>query len=74
MGVFALSALAILAALVIHAPSISVLFVWPQILVIAIVIAIIELISKGWQDNFLIPLFTAGLMWLLLYPGVPLIT
>jgi dolichol kinase len=40
----------------------------------ALIIALVELVSKGWQDNFLIPLFTAGLMWIFLYPGVPLIS
>jgi dolichol kinase len=73
-GVFIFSSLAILAAILIHAPSISILATWVYILVTGLVIAIVELVSRGWLDNFLIPLFTASLMWLLLYPGVPLIS
>jgi len=74
IGVFIFTAFAIATAIAIHAPSISILAVWLQILVMALVIALVELISRGWQDNFLIPLFTAALMWILLYPGVPLIS
>jgi dolichol kinase len=73
-GVLIFSFLAISTAVVTHAPSISIYTTWLQILIIALLIAIIELLSRGWHDNFLIPLFTAALMWILLYPGVPLIT
>jgi dolichol kinase len=73
IGVFIFTAFAIITAVALHAPTISILSVWLEILIMAFVIAFVELISRGWQDNFLIPLFTAGLMWILLYPGVPLI-
>ena len=73
-GVFIFSSLSIVTAIVTHAPSISIPIVWMHIIVIALVIALVELFSRGWLDNFLIPLVTAALMWLFLYPGVPLIS
>jgi dolichol kinase len=73
-GVFVFSAVAIMFSIMAHAPSISILNIWAFIFFTSIVIALIEIISKGWQDNFLIPLITAALMWIFLYPGVPLIS
>ena len=73
-GVFIFSSLSLITAIVTHAPAISILLVWLEIIVIAFVIALVEIFSRGWLDNFLIPLVTAALMWILLYPGVPLIS
>ncbi|MGY5876634.1 MAG: hypothetical protein RTU30_12870 [Candidatus Thorarchaeota archaeon] len=45
-----------------------------QIAIIGLVVTFIELISIGWTDNFFIPLVTAYLMWILIYPGMVLVT
>jgi dolichol kinase len=73
-SVFIFSSMAIITAILTHAPLISILATFPLILIMGLAIALIELFSRGWLDNFLIPLFTAVLMWLLFYPGVPLIS
>jgi dolichol kinase len=37
---------------------------------IGAVVAIVEILSIGWIDNFAIPFATALLMWVLLFPAL----
>ncbi|TFF92238.1 hypothetical protein EU546_07720 [Candidatus Thorarchaeota archaeon] len=44
----------------------------PHITLVAFAVAITELLSTGWMDNFFIPLVTSFMMWVLLFPTMPL--
>ncbi len=68
LGVFMFSCLSVLIAMVIFVSGISPLSILPQITLVALVIAIIELLSIAWTDNFLIPIATAIVMWLVIFP------
>ncbi len=70
-GVWAMTVVSILVAMFIYSDACP-LCVLIQIALIGIVIMILELFSIGWTDNFLIPLATAFLMWLLIFPSMPL--
>ncbi|MDF1537843.1 MAG: hypothetical protein P1Q69_02965 [Candidatus Thorarchaeota archaeon] len=72
LGVWALSMLSILVAIVVHSPDICPLCFLLQITLIGFAIMLTELLSIGWTDNFFIPLVTAVLVWLLIFPGMPL--
>ncbi|MFW9919447.1 MAG: hypothetical protein ACFFED_07595 [Candidatus Thorarchaeota archaeon] len=71
-GVWTMTIVSIMVAMFLYSIDACPLCVIGQIAVIGIVIMIIELFSIGWTDNFLIPLATAFLMWLLIFPGMPL--
>ncbi|MFW9908340.1 MAG: hypothetical protein ACFFEF_07175 [Candidatus Thorarchaeota archaeon] len=71
-GVWGMTVISILLAMLIYSVDMCPFCVIGQIAIIGTVIMIIELFSIGWTDNFLIPLATAFLMWLLIYPGMPL--
>ena len=68
LGVFAFSFLSVIVAMLSFSSGISPLSVLPQIALIALVITVIELLSIAWTDNFLIPLATAIVMWLIIFP------
>ncbi|MFW9804016.1 MAG: hypothetical protein ACFFFC_15240 [Candidatus Thorarchaeota archaeon] len=68
LGVFAFSLLSVVTAMLIFPSGISPLLVLPQIAAVALVIAVIELLSIAWTDNFLIPILTAILIWQVLFP------
>ena len=72
IGVFVFSMLSILVALAVFSVDTCPLCVLPQIAIIAGGITLVELFSRGWMDNFFIPLLTALLMWQLLFPGMTL--
>ncbi len=72
IGVFIFSILAILISLTYYWGDVCPLCVFPEIVLIALVIVSTELFSTGWTDNFLIPLTTAILMWILIFPTMPL--
>nr|KXH78132.1 MAG: hypothetical protein AM324_10850 [Candidatus Thorarchaeota archaeon SMTZ1-83] len=42
--------------------------VLPQVTLIALILAVLELLSVAWTDNLLLPLGTALMMWQLLFP------
>ncbi len=73
LAVFVFTLLGIVSALAVYSTEVSPLASLPQIALIGLVVALIEVLSIGWTDNFFIPLVTAGLMWQLLFPGMPLL-
>ena len=72
IAVFVFSALSILTAITFFSVDTCPLCILPQIAIIAVCIALVELFSRGWMDNFFIPLITAVLMWQLIFPAMPL--
>jgi dolichol kinase len=72
-GVFLFTVIGVIVSLLIYSIDTHPFDVFPSLLIIGFVIAIIELISIGWTDNFFIPLTTALMMWLLLFPEMTLI-
>ena len=72
-GVFLFTLLGLIVALVLYSGSTNFITVLPSLVIIGIVIAIVELIAIGWTDNFFIPIITAFMMWLLLYPSMAII-
>ena len=70
VAVLAFTSIAIFTALVLFSSIGCPLCIIPQILLIGAVIAIVEIFSIGWIDNFAIPFATALLMWVLLFPGL----
>jgi dolichol kinase len=69
LGVFAFSCLSVIVAMLTFSSGISPLTVLPQIILVALVIAFIELLSIAWTDNFLIPIATAIVMWQVIFPA-----
>ena len=63
----------LIVALVLYSGGTNFITILPSLVVIGVVIAIIELIAIGWTDNFFIPITTAFMMWLLIYPSMTLI-
>lgn len=72
IAVFIFSALSILTAIAVFSVDTCPLCILPQIAIIAFCIVLVELFSRGWMDNFFIPLITAVLMWQLIFPTMPL--
>ena len=72
MGVFFVTIMALVTALAVFSTEVCPLCVLPQLVVIAFVVALIEMLSIGWTDNFFLPIATAILLWLIIYPGMPL--
>ena len=70
VAVLVFTSIAILTALALFSSVGCPLCIMPQILLIGAVIAIVEILSIGWIDNFVIPFATALLMWVLLFPGL----
>ena len=70
-AVFFFSALSLMVSLGLYS-DICPFCVIPQILFIAFVVAVAELLSRRWLDNLVLPLLTSVLMWLLLFPQTPL--
>ncbi len=68
-GVILFMFLSVSVSLVLFSIDTSPLSVLPEILVIALIAAILELISVAWTDNLLLPLGTSILMWQLLFSG-----
>jgi dolichol kinase len=64
------TSIAVLTALALYSSIGCSLYIIPQILLIGAVVAIVEILSIGWIDNFAIPFATALLMWILLFPGL----
>ncbi|UCH05866.1 MAG: hypothetical protein JSW05_06805 [Candidatus Thorarchaeota archaeon] len=57
-------------SLALYSADVFLLMVLPQVMLIALVLAVIELLSVAWTDNLLLPLGTALVMWQLLFPAV----
>lgn len=72
-GVWAMTVVSILVAMLMYHTDVCPFCVLPQIAGIGLAIMGIELFSRGWTDNFVIPLATSILMWVLIYPGMPLL-
>jgi dolichol kinase len=72
-GVWAMTTVSILVAMLMYHSDVCPFCVLPQIAVIGVAIMSVELFSRGWTDNFVIPLATSVLMWLLIYPGMSLL-
>lgn len=72
IGVFLFTSLAIITSLLVYSPETSILFILPEIFIVAILSTIAELLSVGWTDNFFIPMVTAFAMWIFVFPGSPL--
>ncbi len=68
LGVILFVFLSISVALVLYSTDVFLPNVLPQVMLIALVLAILELVSVAWTDNLLLPLGTALLMWQLLFP------
>ncbi len=45
----------------------------PQIALVSVAISLTELLSTGWLDNFFLPLVTSFMIWVLLFPTMPLV-
>jgi dolichol kinase len=69
LGVFMFGILSVLIALLTQGSQVCPLCVFPQILLVASVIALTEAFSIGWSDNFLIPILTAVVMISLIFPA-----
>lgn len=69
LGVFIFGLLSVLVALLAQGSGVCLLCLFPQILLVAGVIAITEALSIGWSDNFLIPILTAIVMISLIFPA-----
>ncbi|MHA2262035.1 MAG: hypothetical protein ACXAEN_06560 [Candidatus Thorarchaeota archaeon] len=72
LAVFVVSFLAFVVSLVIFSVDTCPLCVVPQLFVVAFAVTVIELLSVGWTDNFLIPIATAVLLWILVFPSMSL--
>ncbi|MBD3404627.1 MAG: hypothetical protein GF411_00650 [Candidatus Lokiarchaeota archaeon] len=72
ISVFLFSLLSLSTAIIFYS-DLCVICVFPHLMIIAAVIAFVELLSIGWTDNFLIPIITAILMWQMLFPTMPLL-
>ncbi|RDE14529.1 MAG: hypothetical protein C4K47_04120 [Candidatus Thorarchaeota archaeon] len=72
-AVFAFSALSLIVAMLLHSVDTQPFLVLPEILVVALVVSVVEAVSVGWTDNFLVPLTTAFLTWFLIFPTTPLL-
>ena len=70
VAVVVFTSIAVLTALALYSSIGCSLYIIPQILLIGAVVAIVEILSIGWIDNFAIPFATALLMWILLFPGL----
>jgi len=68
-GVFLFAILSVLVALLTQLNEVCPICVFPQILLVAAVIALTEAFSIGWSDNFLIPILTAIVMISFIFPG-----
>lgn len=71
-AVFVFSLLACIAALLLYSPG-SIVAVPFHILLIAGCISVLEFVSRRWLDNLLLPLGTAFLMWIMIFPGIVLL-
>ncbi|MFW9888391.1 MAG: hypothetical protein ACFFER_09425 [Candidatus Thorarchaeota archaeon] len=68
LGVFIFSCLSIIMAMLTFSSGFFALSILPQIVLVASVITIVELLSVAWEDNFLIPILTAIMMWQVVFP------
>lgn len=73
IAVLLFTVVSVVASLVAHGFHLMIITVLPQILIVGILTSIAEILSVGWTDNFLIPWVTSVSMWLLLFPGIPLL-
>jgi dolichol kinase len=68
LGVFIFSCLSVITAMIAFPSGVSLFSIPLQIMLVALVIAFIELLSIAWTDNFLIPILTAIVMWQVIFP------
>ncbi|MFX1368421.1 MAG: hypothetical protein ACFFAY_07475 [Promethearchaeota archaeon] len=73
LAVFIFGMLSVGVALFVYSVDTSPIEVLPQIFLIATAIALVEVFSIAWTDNFFLPFITAVLMWQLLFPSMILI-
>jgi dolichol kinase len=71
VGVILFAFLSISVSLVLYSADVLIQTVLPQVALIALVLAVLELVSVAWTDNLLLPLGAALLMWQLLFPATP---
>ncbi len=74
VSVFLFTVVGIIVAMVFYSVDTLPWLYLPQIAIIGLIVTFIELFSIGWTDNFFIPIATAFLMWILIYPGMILVT
>ncbi|TFG31272.1 hypothetical protein EU527_12835 [Candidatus Thorarchaeota archaeon] len=72
VAVFIFTALAIVVSLFAYSKDTCIICLVPQILLISLFVTAAEVLSIGWTDNFLIPMFTAISMWMILFPNIVL--
>ncbi|MEM2142705.1 MAG: hypothetical protein QXQ81_05565, partial [Candidatus Thorarchaeota archaeon] len=72
IAVFSFSCISVLVSLFMYA-DIEVMAVVPPIALVGIVVTMSELLSRRWVDNFLIPVVTSFSMWIMLFPGTPML-
>lgn len=72
IGMFIFTILSIVVSLGIYSPYTCISCVFIQILFVAALATMAELLSIGWTDNFFIPVVTAVSMWWFLFPGIVL--
>ncbi|TFG09608.1 hypothetical protein EU538_04575 [Candidatus Thorarchaeota archaeon] len=72
IAVFLFAIISISISLLIYSDC-CVLCLLPHIVFVALIVAVTELLSTRWMDNFFIPLVTSFMMWLLLFPSMPLL-
>ncbi|NWF96003.1 MAG: hypothetical protein HXY34_07645 [Candidatus Thorarchaeota archaeon] len=72
LAVMLFSLLSMLVALALYSDTCT-LCVVPRLLVIALGVAATEFFSRRWLDNFLLPLVTSTMLWLLVFPTMPLL-
>jgi len=70
VAVFIFTILSIVASLLAYSPDTCILCIFSQILIVAAVSTIAEVLSIGWTDNFFIPMVTAVAMWWFIFPGI----
>jgi len=70
VAVFIFTILSIVVSLLVYSPDTCILCIFSQILIVAAVSTIAEVLSIGWTDNFFIPMVTAVAMWWFIFPGI----
>jgi len=68
LGVVLFSFLSVSVSLVLYSTDVFLQTVLAQVMLIALILAILELLSVAWTDNLFLPLGAALLMWQLLFP------
>ncbi len=74
IAVFIASLIAFIISLGVFSADTCPLCVMFQLIIIAFIITIVEAYSIGWTDNFVLPLLTAILLWIFIFPSITLLS